>query len=85
MVVPKTGLTEKTVPCSLAQITPGAEITPGMAGAPLTLMQRGALAPQPFTAVTQSCPVVNELEKVTSTVLVPFAVAKVAPEGNVQL
>ena len=58
---------------------------PGVAATPFTLIQREALDPQPFTAVTHNCPVLNDPVYVTSTVLLPLDDASVAPDGNTQL
>ena len=76
---------EYWVPCSPVHTVIGPLMIPGVDGAPFTFTHLAVLVPQLLLAVTHNWPVVKLPEKVTSTVLLPLALARVAPEGKIQL
>jgi hypothetical protein len=50
----------------------------------VTVLQRGVDKHSPFWAVTQTCPLVNDDEKLTMMECVPCPETTEAPEGAVQ-
>ncbi len=77
--------TSNSIPASLAHHEDGiAVIAPGALGAPLTVMQRDALGPQPLDAVTQTVLVPN-VPNVTLIALVPWPLFIVAFDGTVHV